>query len=186
MAKVKERPDQPNKQQKIEHHSNTNGSGEDMTTRSLSLYNDDDNDSSWDDINSTSTPNVSTLSWEGLNDQLRFNKMYLNICQISLFSTTAKNLMESLQKDELEKEQSLNRELHSRLMEKENQLNISERQNEKLRRQNATINTLVKIQDEQIKKLKLELSKASDKATKNGDFDGTEYGHNSGDGSNQR
>ena len=32
--------------------------------------------------------------------------------------------MESLQKDELEKEQSLNRELHSRLMEKENQLNI--------------------------------------------------------------
>ena len=76
--------------------------------------------------------------------------MYLNICQISLFSTTAKNLMESLQKDELEKEQSLNRELHSRLMEKENQLNISERQNEKLRRQNATINTLVKIQDEQI------------------------------------
>lgn len=71
MAKVKERPDQPNKQQKVEHHSNTNGSGEDMTTRSLSLYNDDDNDSSWDDINSTSTPNVSTLSWEGLNDQLR-------------------------------------------------------------------------------------------------------------------
>ena len=94
--------------------------------------------------------------------------------------------MESLQKDELEKEQSLNRELHSRLMEKENQLNLSERQNEKLRRQNATINTLVKIQDEQIKKLKLELSKTSDKATKNGDFEETEYGHNSNDEPHQR
>ena len=68
VAKVKE---SPTKQQKVEHHSNTNGSGEDMT-RSFSQYNDEvDNDSSWDDINSTSTPNVSTLAWEGLNDQLR-------------------------------------------------------------------------------------------------------------------
>ena len=94
------------------------------------------------------------------------------------FSTTAKNLRESLQKDALEKEQSVNRELHSRLMEKENQLNISERQIEKLRRENATVNTLVKIQDEQIKKLKQELSKTCDQTTKNGDFQDTEYGHN--------
>ena len=94
--------------------------------------------------------------------------------------------MDSLQKDELEKEQSLNRELHSRLMEKENQLNISERQNEKLKRQNATINTLVKIQDEQIKKLKLELSKLSDKSTRNGDYQEKEYGHNSSDMPHQR
>jgi len=166
MAKVKE---SPTKQQKVEHHSNTNGSGEDMTR---SLYNDEiDNDSSWDDINSSSTPNVSTLAWEGLSDQL---------------STTAKNLRESLQKDALEKEQSVNRELHSRLMEKENQLNISERQIEKLRRENATVNTLVKIQDEQIKKLKQELSKTCDKATKNGDFQDTEYGHNSNDLPHQR
>ena len=73
MAKVKERPDPPTKQQKVEHHSNTNGSSEDMS-RSLSLYNgndEGDNDSSWDDTNSTSTPNVSSLAWEGLNDQLR-------------------------------------------------------------------------------------------------------------------
>ena len=43
MAKVKE---SPTKQQKVEHHSNTNGSGEDMT-RSFSQYNDEvDNDSS--------------------------------------------------------------------------------------------------------------------------------------------
>ena len=77
MAKVKDRSDQPNKQQKVEHHSNTNGSVEDVS-RSLSLFNDEaDNDSSWDDINTTHTPNVSTLAaWEGLNDQLRYNSFW--------------------------------------------------------------------------------------------------------------
>lgn len=162
MAKQKE---SPNKQLKLE-NSNSNGSGEVGEVRSLALYNDMDNghDSSWDDINANaSTPNVSVNSWDSLNEQL---------------SSTATNIMESLQNDELEKEQSLNRELHSRLMEKENQLKISERQNEKLRRQNVTVNTLVKIQEEQIKRLKLELSKMSDKATRNGDFQETEYGPN--------
>jgi len=162
VAKQKE---SPNKQLKLE-NSNSNGSGEVGEVRSLALYNDMDNghDSSWDDINANaSTPNVSVNSWDSLNEQL---------------SSTATNIMESLQNDELEKEQSLNRELHSRLMEKENQLKISERQNEKLRRQNVTVNTLVKIQEEQIKRLKLELSKMSDKATRNGDFQETEYGPN--------
>ena len=74
-------------------------------------------------------------------------------------SGTADNIGESIQKDDLEKERSLNRELQARLMEKENQLKISEKQNEKLKRHMMTTNTLVKIQQEQIKRLKLELSK---------------------------
>ena len=55
-------------------------------------------------------------------------------------------------------------------MEKENQLKISEKQNEKLKRHMMTTNTLVKIQQEQIKRLKLDLSKLTNNGTnaKNG------------------
>ena len=82
--------------------------------------------------------------------------LYLNF--IIYCSGTAENINESIQKDDLEKERSINRELQARLMEKENQLKISEKQNEKLKRHMMTTNTLVKIQQEQIKRLKLELS----------------------------
>ena len=70
-------------------------------------------------------------------------------------------MFESLQKDDIEREKSINRELLTRLNEKETQLKISERQNEKMRKQMITTNTLVKIQQEQIQKLKFELAKLS-------------------------
>ena len=67
-------------------------------------------------------------------------------------------MFEGLHKDDLDREQSINRELRSQLAEKETQLKISERQNEKLKKQVMTTNTLVKIQQEQIRRLKQELN----------------------------
>ena len=64
------------------------------------------------------------------------------------YSLTANNLFESIQQDDLERERSINRELQTRLTERDAQLKISERQNEKMKRQVMTTNTLVKIQQE--------------------------------------
>ena len=78
-------------------------------------------------------------------------------------------MFDSFHKDEIEKEQSMNRELRSQLAEKETQLKISERQNERLKKQVVTTSTLVKIQQEQIKKLKLDLEIAKSKNLTNGE-----------------
>ena len=67
------------------------------------------------------------------------------------YSLTANNLFESIQQDDLERERSINRELQTRLTERDAQLKISERQNEKMKRQVMTTNTLVKIQQELIR-----------------------------------
>jgi len=125
----------------------------------VSLYKDPgeeipeiDTESSWD--NSSSTSEINSSTWDSLNDQL---------------STTADTILESYNRDELEKERSINRELRSRLQEKETQLKISERQNEKIKRQMMTANTLVRIQQEQIKRLKLDISRLAEPHLHNGD-----------------
>ena len=79
------------------------------------------------------------------------------------------SIQESYLKDELDKERSLTRELRVRLQEKETQLKISERQKEKIKRQMMTANTLVRIQQEQIKRLKLDISKLGESQQHNGD-----------------
>ena len=78
-------------------------------------------------------------------------------------------MQESYLKDELEKERSVTRELRVRLQEKETQLKISERQKEKIKRQMMTANTLVRIQQEQIKRLKLDISRLGESRLLNGD-----------------
>ena len=86
-----------------------------------------------------------------------------------LNSTTAETILDSYHRDELEKERSVTRELQVRLQEKETQLKISERQNEKIKRQMMTANTLVRIQQEQIKRLKLDISRLANSHLHNGD-----------------
>ena len=86
-----------------------------------------------------------------------------------MFSSTADTILDSFHRDELDKERSLNRELRVRLQEKETQLKISERQNEKIKRQMMTANTLVRIQQEQIKRLKLDISRLGESQLYNGD-----------------
>ena len=86
-----------------------------------------------------------------------------------MFSSTVDSIQESYLRDELDKERSLTRELRVRLQEKETQLKISERQKEKIKRQMMTANTLVRIQQEQIKRLKLDISKLGDSQLHNGD-----------------
>ena len=86
-----------------------------------------------------------------------------------MFSSTADTILDSFHRDELDKERSLNRELRVRLQEKETQLKISERQNEKIKRQMMTANTLVRIQQEQIKRLKLDISRLGEPQLYNGD-----------------
>jgi len=128
---------------------------------SMSLKDTDENsstmnfdDSSWDN----SANEISSNTWDTLNDQL---------------SLTANNLFESIQQDDLERERSINRELQTRLTERDAQLKISERQNEKMKRQVMTTNTLVKIQQEQIKMLRTELTKM--KNVQNGEVN--HHGH---------
>ena len=86
-----------------------------------------------------------------------------------MFSSTADTILDSFHRDELDKERSLNRELRVRLQEKETQLKISDRQNEKIKRQMMTANTLVRIQQEQIKRLKLDISRLGESRLPNGD-----------------
>lgn len=84
-------------------------------------------------------------------------------------SNTADSILADFHRDELDKERSINRELRARLQEKETQLKISERQNEKIKRQMMTANTLVRIQQEQIKRLKLDLSGVGEAQLYNGE-----------------
>ena len=86
-----------------------------------------------------------------------------------MFSSTVDSIQESYLKDELDKERSLTRELRVRLQEKETQLKISERQKEKIKRQMMTANTLVRIQQEQIKRLKLDISRLGELQLHNGE-----------------
>merc|ERR1711953_1543904 len=111
-----------------------------------------DNESSWD--NSSSTSEINSTTWDSLNDQL---------------SSTVDSIQDSYLKDELDKERSVTRELRVRLQEKETQLKISERQKEKIKRQMMTANTLVRIQQEQIKRLKLDISRLGESRLPNGD-----------------
>jgi len=104
---------------------------------------------SWEEAGVSSTGQETAASatastWDTLTERL---------------AQSAESLLESAARDELDKERSLNRELSVRLLEKENQLKLAEKQTEKMKRQMVTCNTLVKIQQEQIKQLKLELSK---------------------------
>ena len=154
---------------------------------------DPDNESSWD--NSSSTSEINSSTWDSLNEQLR--DTFCKVCFISdqsgdqrtfflkkgrktlfcfpskfascVFSSTVDSMQESYLKDELEKERSVTRELQVRLQEKETQLKISERQKEKIKRQMMTANTLVRIQQEQIKRLKLDISKLGESQQHNGD-----------------
>ena len=74
-------------------------------------------------------------------------------------------------KKELKIEKSLNRELRSSIIEKENQIIILEKKNEKL-------STLVNTQQEEIKILKLKLSLKSENGARNGDIQKMENSKN--------
>lgn len=131
-----------------------------------------DQDSSWEEAGVSSTgqetaASATSSTWDTLTERL---------------AQSADSLLESAARDELDKERSLNRELSVRLLEKENQLKLAEKQSEKMKRQMVTCNTLVKIQQEQIKQLKLELSKF--RSLQNGDSQSAEYSH-SNESSNQ-
>lgn len=119
-------------------------------------YLDYENNSSWDNSATASDfqdySNLDTSS----NRDLHSN----NISNTSEELINSSNILfENVFKDDIEKERSRNRDLSSRLVEKDKQLKLAERQMENMRRHMVISQTVASQQQEEIKRLKNEINR---------------------------
>lgn len=119
-------------------------------------YLDYENNSSWDNSAAASDfqdySNLDTSS----NRDLHSN----NISNTSEELINSSNILfENVFKDDIEKERSRNRDLSSRLVEKDKQLKLAERQMENMRRHMVISQTVASQQQEEIKRLKNEINR---------------------------
>jgi len=119
-------------------------------------YLDYENNSSWDNsVTATDFQDFSNLDTSS-NRDIHSN----NISNTSEeLLNNSNSLFENVFKDELEKERSKNRDLTSRLVEKDKQLKLTERQMENMKRHMMISQTLAGQQQEEIKQLKNEINR---------------------------
>jgi len=119
-------------------------------------YLDYENNSSWDNSATASDfqdySNLDTSS----NRDLHSNNVSNTSDELINNSHT---LFESVFKDDIEKERSKNREMSSRLVEKDKQLKLAERQMENMRKHMVISQTVASQQQEEIKRLKNEINR---------------------------
>lgn len=117
---------------------------------------DYENNSSWDNsVNATDFQDFSNLDSSN-NRDIHPNSVTNTTEELLNNSHT---LFESVFKDDIEKERSKNRDLTSRLVEKDKQLKLAERQMENMRRHMMISQTVAGQQQEEIKRLKNEINR---------------------------
>jgi len=126
------------------------------TSETATNYLEYENNSSWDTSATASDfqdySNLDTSS----NHDLHSNNVSNNSDELI---NNSKSLFESVFRDDLEKERSKNRDLSSRLAEKDKQLKLAERQMENMRKHMIISQTVASQQQEEIKRLKNEISR---------------------------
>lgn len=126
------------------------------TSETATTYLEYENNSSWDTSATASDfqdySNLDTSS----NHDLHSNNVSNNSDELI---NNSKSLFESVFRDDLEKERSKNRDLSSRLAEKDKQLKLAERQMENMRKHMIISQTVASQQQEEIKRLKNEISR---------------------------
>jgi len=117
---------------------------------------DYENNSSWDNsVNATDFQDFSNL--DSSNNRDIHSNSVTNTTEELL--NNSHTLFESVFKDDIEKERSKNRDLTSRLVEKDKQLKLAERQMENMRRHMMISQTVAGQQQEEIKRLKNEINR---------------------------
>jgi len=126
------------------------------SNESATDYLDYENNSSWDTSAAASDfqdfSNLDTSS----NHDLHLHNVSNNSDELI---NNSKSIFESVFRDDLEKERSKNRDLSSRLAEKDKQLKLTERQMENMRKHMIISQTVASQQQEEIKRLKHEINR---------------------------
>jgi len=140
---------------------------------------DFENNSAWENsATANEFPDISNLSTSS-NPDLQANNIPSNSEELINNSHT---LIESVLKDDIEKEKSKNRDLSSRLVEKDKQLKLAERQIDNMRRHMMISQTVANQQQEEIKRLKNEINRLTFFQTKVRNYQSSTSGANgSGD-----
>lgn len=140
---------------------------------------DFENNSSWENAATANEfPDISNLSTSS-NPDLQANNIPSNSEELINNSHT---LIESVLKDDIEKEKSKNRDLSSRLVEKDKQLKLAERQIDNMKRHMMISQTVANQQQEEIKRLKNEINRLTFFQTKVRNYQSSTSGANgSGD-----
>jgi ribosomal protein L37AE/L43A len=126
------------------------------SNESATDYLDYENNSTWD----TSAAGSDFHDYSNLDTSISHDLHSNNVSNTSdELINNSQSLFESVFRDDIEKERSKNRDLSSRLAEKDKQLKLAERQMENMRKHMMISQTVACQQQEEIKRLKNEISR---------------------------